>query len=70
MKLNENTEVYVDRLAIRNNIMTLGVLAKSTSGKPESLEIKLAVKFENKSETRILPLPITDTSVDEHGNYI
>lgn len=70
MKLNENTEVYVDKLAIRNNIMTLGVLAKSTSGKPESLEIKLAVKFENKSETRILPLPITDTSIDEHGNYI
>lgn len=70
MVLNENTEVYVDKLAIRNNIMTLGALVKNTSRKPESLEIKLAVKFENESETRILPLPVTDTSVDEQGNYI
>ncbi len=70
MKLNENTEVYVDKLGIRKNVMTFGALVKNTSGKPESLEIKLAVRFENDSETRILPLPITDTSVDEHGNYI
>ncbi|MDE6432854.1 MAG: CDP-glycerol glycerophosphotransferase family protein [Lachnospiraceae bacterium] len=70
MKLNENTEVYVDKLAIRNNIMTLGALVKNTSGKPESIEVKLAVKFENETETRILPLPITDTSIDEHGNYV
>lgn len=70
MKLNENTEVYVDKLAIRNNIMTLGALVKNTSGEPESIEVKLAVRFENKTETRILPLPITDTSIDEHGNYI
>lgn len=70
MKLNENTEVYVDKLAIRNNIMTLGAMVKNTSGKPESIEVKLAVTFENETETRILPLPITDTSIDEYGNYI
>lgn len=70
MRLNEQTEVLVDKLAIRNNIMTLGVLVKNTSGKPETLEIKLAVKFENQAETRILPLPVTDTGFDEHGNYI
>lgn len=70
MKLNENTEVYVDKLGIRKNVMTLGALVKDISGKPESLEVKLAVRFENESEIRILPLPVTDTSVDEHGNYI
>lgn len=70
MRLNEETEVLVDKLAIRKNIMTLGALAKNISGKPEDLEIKFAVKFKNKAETRILPLPITDTSVDEKGNYV
>lgn len=70
MQLNEETEVLVDKLAIRKNIMTLGALAKNTSGKPENLEIKFAVKFKNKTETRILPLPVTDTSVDENGNYV
>lgn len=68
MRLNEETEVIVDRLSIRKNIMTLGALAKNTSGKPEELEIKFAVKFQNATESRILPLPITDTRFDEHGN--
>lgn len=70
MKLNEETEVLVDKLAIRRNIMTLGVLVRNTSGAPESLEIKLAVKFSNATESRILPLSITDTSFDENGYYI
>jgi CDP-glycerol glycerophosphotransferase (TagB/SpsB family) len=70
MKLDEHTEVFVDKLAIRKNIMTLGVLVKNTSGKPESVETKLAVRFQNSSESRILPLPITDTSFDEQDNYI
>lgn len=70
MKLNEHTEVYVDKLAIRNNVMTLGALVKNTSGEPESIEVKLAVRFDNKTETRILPLPVTNTSIDEHGNYV
>ncbi len=70
MKLNEETEVLVDKLAIRRNIMTLGVLVRNTSGEPESLEIKLAVKFGNAGESRILPLSVTDTSFDEKGCYI
>lgn len=70
MKLDEYTEVIVDKLAIRKNIMTLGVLVRNTLGKPEDLEIKLAVKFENATETRILPFPIRDTSFDENGSYI
>lgn len=70
MKLNEETEVLVDKLAIRRNIMTLGVLVRNTSGEPESLEIKLAVQFANAAESRILPLSVTDTSFDEKGNYI
>ena len=68
--MNEETEVLVDKLAIRRNIMTLGVLVRNTSGAPESLEIKLAVKFSNAAESRILPLSITDTSFDENGYYI
>ncbi len=70
MKLNAETEVLVDKLAIRRNIMTLGVLVRNTSGKPEELEIKLAVKFDNGSESRILPLSVTDTSFDENGSFI
>lgn len=70
MKLNEETEVIVDRLAIRKNIMTVSTLAKNISGRPEDLEIKFAIKFQNATETRILPLPITDNSFDEHGNCI
>lgn len=70
MKLNEETEVLVDKLAIRRNIMTLGVLVRNTSGEPESVEIKLAVKFENQTESRILPLFVSDTSFDEKGCYI
>ena len=50
--------------------MTVGVLVRDMSGNPESVEIKLAVKFENDKETRILPLSVTDTSFDEQGNYI
>lgn len=70
MKLNAQTEVLVDKLAIRRDIMTIGVLVRDMSGNPESVEIKLAVKFENEKETRILPLSVTDTSFDEKGNYI
>lgn len=70
MRLDEHTEVLMDRLVVRENIMILGALAKNDSGKSEELEIKLAVKFQNATETRILPLPITDTSVDENGNYV
>ncbi len=70
MKLNEYTSVSVDKLAIRKNIMTIGVLVKDTSGKPESLEIKLAVEFRNQSEARILPLPVTSSNYDEEGNFI
>ncbi len=70
MRLNEETEVLVDKLAIRRNIMTLGVLVRNTAGKPEELEIKLAVKFDNGKESRILPLSITDTSFDENGAFI
>ena len=70
MRLNEDTEVIVDRLNIRKNIMTVTMLAKNISGKPEDLELKLAVKFQNATETRILPLPIIDNSFDEHGNCI
>lgn len=70
MRLNEETEVLVDKLAIRRNIMTVGVLVRNTSGEPESLEIKLAVRFANEAESRILPLSITDTSFDENGYYI
>lgn len=68
MRLNDETEVMVDRLSIRKNIMTVGALAKNKSGKPEEMEIKFAVKFQNATESRILPLPITDTRFDEHGN--
>ena len=50
--------------------MELGVLARDTSGKPEDLEIKLAVQFINKNENRILPLPITTSNYDESGNYV
>lgn len=70
MKLNAQTEIIVDKLAIRRDIMTIGVLVRDTSGNPEDVEIKLAVKFENGTETRILPLGVTDTSFDEQGNYI
>lgn len=70
MKINAETEVLVDKLAIRRDVMTLGVLVRNTSGKPEALEIKLAVKFENSEESRIMPLSINDTSFDEKGNYI
>lgn len=70
MRLNDETEVLIDKLAIRRNIMTLGVLVRNTAGKPEELEIKLAVKFDNASESRILPLSITDTSFDENGAFI
>lgn len=70
MKLNAQTEVLVDKLAIRRDVMTVGVLVRDMSGNPESVEIKLAVKFENDKETRILPLSVTDTSFDEQGNYI
>lgn len=70
MKLNEETEVWIDKLAIRRNIMTLGVLVRNISGKPEELEIKLAVKFDNGKESRILPLSITETSFDENGHFI
>ena len=70
MKLNAQTEVIVDRLAIRRDVMTIGVLVRDMSGNPESVEIKLAVKFANDKETRILPLSVTDTSFDENGNYI
>ncbi|MBQ4058957.1 MAG: CDP-glycerol glycerophosphotransferase family protein [Lachnospiraceae bacterium] len=70
MRLNDETEVLIDKLAIRRNIMTLGVLVRNTAGKPEELEIKLAVKFDNGSESRILPLSVTDTSFDENGAFI
>lgn len=70
MKLNEYTSVCVDKLAIRKNIMTVGVLVKDTSGKPESLEVKLAVEFANPKEARILPLPVTASSYDEKSNFI
>ncbi|HCJ08706.1 MAG: CDP-glycerol glycerophosphotransferase family protein [Lachnospiraceae bacterium] len=70
MKLNAQTEVLVDKLAIRRDVMTIGVLVRDMSGNPESVEIKLAVKFANDKETRILPLSVTDTSFDENGNYI
>lgn len=70
MKINENTFVTVDKLAIRRNLMMVGVMVKDTSGKPESLEIKLAICFSNKEESRIVPLPITGSSYDENGNYI
>lgn len=70
MELNEYTLVSVDKLAIRKNIMTIGVLVKDTSRKPESLEIKLAVEFRNQSEARILPLPVTSSNYDEEGSFI
>ena len=70
MKINAQTEVLVDKLAIRRDVMTIGVLVRNTSGHPEDVEIKLAVKFENDRESRILPLRVTDTSFDENGNYI
>lgn len=70
MKINNNTEVIVDKLAIRKNIMTIGVLVRDGSGKPEDLEIKLAVRFENISESRIVPLPLTASNYDENGNFI
>lgn len=70
MRLNVDTEVNIDRLAIRKNVMTLGAIVKNTSGEPENVEIKLCVRFENETEVRYLPLPITDTSFDEQGNYI
>lgn len=70
MKLNAQTEVLVDKLAIRRDVMTIGVLVRDMSGNPESVGIKLAVKFANDKETRILPLSVTDTSFDENGNYI
>ena len=50
--------------------MELGVMVRDTSGKPEDLEIKLAVQFINKKENRILPLPITTSNYDEAGNYV
>lgn len=46
------------------------VLVKDTSGKPESLEVKLAVEFANPKEARILPLPVTASSYDEKSNFI
>ena len=70
MKINSETEVLVDKLAIRRDVMTIGVLVRNTSGKPDALEIKLAVMFKNSKESRIMPLSINDTSFDEKGNYI
>ena len=70
MQLNEATEVLVDRLTIQNNIMTLGALVKNNSGVPKELGTKFSVIFKNKSETRILPLPITDINIDENGDCI
>lgn len=70
MKLTETTEVIVDKLAIVQDVMFLGVLVRDTSGKPEDLEVKLAVKFDNKTESRILPLSITTTTFDEYGYYV
>lgn len=69
MKLNKNTSVNVDKIAIRKNIMTIGVLVMDTSGDPENLEFKLAVEFANASEKRIMPLPVTSSNYDEDGNY-
>jgi len=70
MKINETTQVIVDKLAIVQDVMYLGVLVRDTSGKPEDLEVKLAVKFDNKTESRILPLSITTTTFDENGYYV
>lgn len=70
MNINEHTQVNIDKLAIRKNIMTLGVLAKETSGRPEELIVKLAVEFICGEESRILPLPISASSYDEQGNYV
>lgn len=70
MKINEHTEVIVDGLAIRKNILKIAVLVRDNSGKPEEVEIKLAVKFDNGKESRILPLFVNDVSFDENGSYI
>lgn len=70
MELNEYTSIYVDKLAIRKNIMKIGVLIKDVSEQPESLELKLAVEFSNQKECRILPLPMTASNYDEAGNFI
>lgn len=70
MKISKYTEVIVDSLAIRKNILKIAVLVRDVSGKPEEVEIKLAVKFDNGKESRILPLFINDVSFDENGCYI
>lgn len=70
MKENAHTTIEIDKLAIRRNVMTIGVLVRDTSGHPEDLELKLAVVFSNGRETRILPLPVTASNYDEHGNVI
>ncbi len=70
MKINVQTEVLVDKVSIRRDVMTIGVLVRNTSGHPEDVEIKLAVMFKNNRESRILPLRVTDTGFDENGNYI
>lgn len=70
MNLNENTIVFVDKLKIRKNIMTIGTFIKDQSGNPDSLEFKVAVEFINAKESRILPMPITATNYDEDGNFI
>ncbi len=70
MKLNKEKEVIIDRLAIRRNLMEIAVLVRDTSRQPEEVEIKLAVKFDNGKESRILPLFINDVSFDEQDNYI
>lgn len=70
MRINEHTTIEIDKVAIRRNVMIIGVLVKDDSGKPENLEVKLALRFANKEESRILPLPITASNYDEAGNFI
>lgn len=70
MKINDTTEVMVDKLAIRRNVMTLGVIVKNSSGNLHDVEVKLAVKFVCENETRIMPLSVNSVMFDEMGRYV
>lgn len=69
MQLNESVTINIDKLMFQKNVLTLGVLVKDAAVSRKRMESKLAVVFENESETRYMPMPITASNYDEKGMY-
>jgi CDP-glycerol glycerophosphotransferase (TagB/SpsB family) len=67
MRLKEFCEVYIDKLVVRDNILTLAVAYKDASVGAADTIPRFSVKFENAEEMRILPLPIVGISFEEKG---